>query len=376
MKRILVTAITLLCVSTPAFSYDFIFCHPSIADSGTFITAMLAEEDIDTFVDRYLGSTPTLAELQDYDGCMITSDGNFPDPTSFGNVLADYVDGGGVLIIATFAYGGIGGCGIQGDIAQDPYSPLAVQDGDYGSGMWNLDVDNPEEPGHPILDGVTAVGCNWHNNNRPLNSCGNLLVKWTGGANGLAYNDNQNVVGFTGYPCIDYGWMTGDGPLMFRNAFVWMIEGGPPGYFNLLTPEDGTVIDVFTKSSGGDAVSSIVKADGPARAGTLRLYNPTQTPVDIDVEFTWEESDGAEEYEFLVDDDYNFASPIVDETGLTDTTYTHTFTVDHSMLLYWRVVAWNEVGDTQCNDDFSFEFDYNNTNVAPASFGTIKAAFK
>jgi hypothetical protein len=164
---------------------------------------------------------------------------------------------------------------------------------------------------------------------------------------------------------------------IWENIFEYLDDPGfKPGNFSLLTPEDGAIIDVFTRGAGDDPVSAIVKADGPARAGTIELRNPTQDPVDVDVEFTWELSEGAEEYQFLVDDDYNFASPIVDEMGITEETYTYTFTVDHSMLLYWRVVAWNENGEKPCNEDFSFEFDYNNTNVAPVSLGTIKATFK
>jgi hypothetical protein len=372
MKRVLAITVGFLFISAPAFSYDFIFCHPTIADSGTFAAAMLAQDDIDTFVDWYIGTTPTLGDLEPYDGCMITSDGPFPDPTGFGNTLADYVDGGGVLIIATFAYGGIGGCGIQGDIAQDPYSPLAVQDGDYGSGMWSLDIANPDEPGHPALEGVTAVSCNWHNNNRPLNSCGHSIVKWTGGANGLAYNDNQNVVGFTGYPCIDYGWMTGDGPLMFRNAFVWMLNP-IPGAFNLLAPADGEVIDVFTR---GEEPGLVAEAMSVKNAGAVTLYNRTSDPVDVEVEFTWEEAVGAEDYQILVDDDYTMATPVVDESGITETVFTYTFSVDETITYYWRVIAFNVNGERQCNDDFEFEFNYNNTGIAPASLGHVKAAFR
>jgi hypothetical protein len=238
------------------------------------------------------------------------------------------------------------------------------------------------DPGHPLFEGVTpdwytsvayTVGyyLNWVTREGvPILGFTEDETAWQAGI--VVGNEGRTLLG--GYnPTYD----PDEAVDIWTNIFEYLDDPGfKPASFNLLTPEDGTVIDVFTKGSGGDAVSSIVKADGPARAGTLKLYNPTQDPVDIDVDFTWEESDGAEEYEFLVDDDYNFASPIVDETGLTDTMYTHTFTVDHSMLLYWRVVAWNEAGDKACNDDFSFEFDYNNTNVAPASLGTIKATFQ
>jgi hypothetical protein len=151
----------------------------------------------------------------------------------------------------------------------------------------------------------------------------------------------------------------------------------PPGEFALLTPEDGAVIDVFTRGTGGDeSAARVATPGGLAKTGTVTLFNPTQDPVDIDVEFTWEESENVETYDLTVDDDDDFSSPEIEETDLTEETYTHTFTVIESITYYWTVMAHNEVGDTACDEDFTFEFDYNNTTVAPTSFGTVKAAFR
>jgi hypothetical protein len=151
----------------------------------------------------------------------------------------------------------------------------------------------------------------------------------------------------------------------------------PPGEFALLTPEDGAVIDVFTRGAGGDEFNALADAPGGlAKAGTVILYNPTQDPVDVDVEFTWEESEEAEMYDLICDDDDDFSSPEFEATDLTDETYTYTFTVTESIVYYWTVTAYNDVGDTPCDENFSFEFDYNNTYVAPASLGEVKATFR
>jgi hypothetical protein len=152
---------------------------------------------------------------------------------------------------------------------------------------------------------------------------------------------------------------------------------GAPGSFSLLTPEDEAVIEVF-QSGRDEPVSAVTgsASGGVNNAGTVTLYNPTSDPVDVDVEFTWEESANAEEYELLVDDDDDFSAPEVDETGITGESYTHTFTVTESITYYWRVIASNEDGDRQCSDDFSFEFDYNNTSIMPSSLGNIKATFR
>jgi hypothetical protein len=148
----------------------------------------------------------------------------------------------------------------------------------------------------------------------------------------------------------------------------------PPGEFALLTPEDGAVIDVFDGGRSENDFTAITA--GPSKSGSFTLHSRTEEPVDVPVLFDWEESEGAETYDLTVDDNDDFSSPEVELTDLTTDFYTYTFTVTESITYYWTVMAHNEVGDTACDEDFSFEFDYNNTNVAPASLGTIKATFQ
>lgn len=186
------------------------------------------------------------------------------------------------------------------------------------------------------------------------------------------------VVGNEGRTCLG-GYMPTYDPDeavdIWTNIWEYLDTGGAtaPAAFNLLTPADGEIIDVFTR---GEDPGFVAEAISGKNAGTVTLYNRTSDPVDIEVEFTWEEAEGAEEYQLLVDDDYTFNSPLVDESGITDLTFTYTFSVDESVLYYWRVIASNENGDTLCNDDFTFEFDYNNTSITSTSLGHVKAAFR
>jgi hypothetical protein len=162
--------------------------------------------------------------------------------------------------------------------------------------------------------------------------------------------------------------------LCIDNVTQW---GPPPGEFALLTPEDGETIYVFDgrreeKKSAAKALS----VSGIKALAAVTLNNRTDDPVDVDVEFTWEESEFAEEYQLIVDDNDDFSSPEVDVTGITEESYTETFTVTESITYYWRVIAsYEEGGETTCGEDFEFEFDYNNVNVTPASLGHIKSAF-
>jgi len=134
--------------------------------------------------------------------------------------------------------------------------------------------------------------------------------------------------------------------------------------FKLEEPDDGEVFDTFGRGAGTTIVSAAVK--GAETRGT---------PGDVDVTFEWEEVVRADSYELLVDDNDDFSSPEVHETGIVDTEYTHTFTVTEDVTYYWYIVCNAPEGDFDSADVFSFEFNYNNTNVAPSSLGRIKAGF-
>jgi hypothetical protein len=236
------------------------------------------------------------------------------------------------------------------------------------------------DEGNPIFDGVTP---NW--TNPGVITAGYKLnwatragipilgftadeTAWEAGI--VVGNDGRTLLG--GYnPTYD----PDEAIAIWTNIWEYLDTGGipMPQPFNLLTPADGEVIDVFTR---GEEPGFVAEAMSMKNTGAVTLYNRTSDPVDVEVEFTWEESVNAEEYQILVDDDYTMVSPVVDESGIADLEFTHTFSVDETITYYWRVIASNENGEKQCNDDFSFEFDYNNTSIAPASLGHVKATFR
>lgn len=226
MSRLIILTALVLIVSGSAFAYDILCAHCDIAgyESG-FVSALNGEADMD--VDTwaiYPANTPTLSDLTPYDGVMTWSNYAYPDPSGWGDVLAEYVDGGGKVVLATFAFAS--GWGIQGDIADSPYSPFTVN-GTVQAGGSTLDSDY-DEPGHPIVEGVsTQPWCQYYVSGCSLTTGASLVAHWLTSANALGYNENYDVVGFTGYPG-NYGtWVTGDYSLIIRNAFVWMIEYEP-----------------------------------------------------------------------------------------------------------------------------------------------------
>ena len=99
-------------------------------------------------------ATPTLDQLQQYDIVVPFSDTMFLEPAALGNTLANYVDGGGIVVQYGFSHAGPGDrAGITGRWLRDGYNPY-----DYSE---NLET-NPFslgtfEAGHPLMARVTAL---------------------------------------------------------------------------------------------------------------------------------------------------------------------------------------------------------------------------
>ena len=71
------------------------------------------------------GSTPTLAQLRSYQSVMVYSDGSFNDSVALGNVLADYIDQGGGVVLQTFSFYSGAGLGILGRVTNG-YLPFTT----------------------------------------------------------------------------------------------------------------------------------------------------------------------------------------------------------------------------------------------------------
>jgi hypothetical protein len=151
-----------------------------IADLQGKLTAFGYFPTVDAF--NAAAGTPTLVELQAYDAILVVSDTNFSDSVTLGDNVADYVDGGGAVVVTEFTNSNPGDDTLQGRFATDDYYviPRAVSNGSAGPfGLLALDS------GHPIFDGVSSFsgGTGSH---RPFGSvvpgAYNLLAVWDDGA--------------------------------------------------------------------------------------------------------------------------------------------------------------------------------------------------
>src|SRR5206468_758837 len=68
------------------------------------ISASAVFGDVEAFLVKSGHPVPTLQNLEAYGAVLVYSDASFNDSQALGNVLADYVDGGGGVVLATFAF--------------------------------------------------------------------------------------------------------------------------------------------------------------------------------------------------------------------------------------------------------------------------------
>ena len=108
------------------FQVLIVYADPRSADSVS--TEIQAEPSV-TAVDLFDASiaTPTLGQLQQYDIVVPFGDTAFFDSRTLGDILADYVDGGGIVVQYGFSHAGPGDpAEINGRWLRDGYNPVRL----------------------------------------------------------------------------------------------------------------------------------------------------------------------------------------------------------------------------------------------------------
>jgi hypothetical protein len=124
----------------------------STVENALHSTGLLDSSRIDVIVNS--GGTPTLAQLEAYDAVLLWTDNAFTDPVAIGNVLADYIDRGGSVVMATFAFSRSAGNNwwVGGRFMDEEYSPFGISERRAStSGVLNLSSAKLD---HPIFDGI------------------------------------------------------------------------------------------------------------------------------------------------------------------------------------------------------------------------------
>jgi hypothetical protein len=209
-------------------SVVIVISDASIAEADEVKQALLdagIADVVDCLDARY--STPTLADIENY-GCVITwSRSAYADATTWGDVLADYVDVGGAVVVtqlALFTSSAIGGRFMS------ELSPLTA--GYNGYQTHNLGWYDPT---HPIMEGVTSCSSYY-----------NYEIQHRGNVEDVAHYDNDwplvavnadhpNVVGINAAFGQSYRRWTGDMMTILLNSVVYARQSAPAAFMTCET---------------------------------------------------------------------------------------------------------------------------------------------
>jgi hypothetical protein len=126
--------------------------------------------------------TPTASDFEGIDVAFVVSDDDWADSVALGNVLADFVDGGGRVVESTFSlYCPEAGLGVSGRWVTDGYGAMVNSNPDCDQ----RDGDGPlgfaaVVPTSPLLAGVTSFngGSSSYRNDATLAPSAVLVANW------------------------------------------------------------------------------------------------------------------------------------------------------------------------------------------------------
>jgi hypothetical protein len=215
-----------------------------------------------TYVDTR-DVTPTLAELQAYDAVLVWTNGDPLDPVALGDRLADYVDGGGRVVLATFGFGP--GGQVKGRIMTPAYSPFTWNGSNYADS--SLGTYNGSSP---LMSGVASLTGHYRDN-MTLNAGAQLVASWADGQPLLATNHFAEVLGINLYPGENsHLGLGGDYARLFANALGYVVPtylavyvtlldySGDPTYYNVKVELLQAGIVVYSAMAQGAPTRTVV----------------------------------------------------------------------------------------------------------------------
>jgi subtilisin family serine protease len=174
-------------------------------------------------------STMTLEELVPYQLIVTTNNNRWSDAganPNIGNILADYVDIGGKIIMAGFAWDDPAyGWHLEGRLMDEGHTPYRTSTADLGAASLGL-----YDPLHPVMQGVAglaAVGT-VRRQALPLEAGATWIADWDDGQPCI-YAQGTSVLGYN--LLLDWsgaGWpWSGDVPTLLENSIGWLISHAP-----------------------------------------------------------------------------------------------------------------------------------------------------
>jgi hypothetical protein len=213
-----------LTIALPAHATSVLLVHAARSQNDDVAAGLVATGAF-TAVDSFDAElmTPWVEDLLPYDAVLVYSDHSFDDSVTLGNVLADYADAGGGVVLAVFSHGSVA---LEGRFVDEGYEPFTGS----SQGQGDLLTLVPTLPDHALLADVTAFdgGTGSFHTDDPVVADGAVTVAtWS---NGLPLVVTKGTsVGLNFFPPssdarADLWTATTDGDLLLRNALQFAAD--------------------------------------------------------------------------------------------------------------------------------------------------------
>jgi hypothetical protein len=181
---------------------------------------------------------PSLAALQSSaDATLFITDSIGHDSgldVSLGNLLADFNDAGGGVVLTVFSWNPPGAIGGGGRIFSGGYSPFSSFPGQSGGGLLSLLTSDVN---HPILDNVNSFRAEFDNLSPTLDAGATVIARYTNGRPLVALNADQDVVALNFFPSPGTSrnsqFLTGDYANLVNNALYFSAQIPEPASLSL-----------------------------------------------------------------------------------------------------------------------------------------------
>ena len=177
----------------------------------------------------YINQLPGLDFLSNFDVVLLFMNGIFDESASLGTQLADYVNMGGNVVVASFYFqgrsdSGVGSVGWGALESLDPFTSTG------GATYQAVTLESILDPAHPIMNGVTALTSTSYSSGVAAKTGATVLAEWDDGAPMVGFQTGpagQRIVGVSLYPAATQT-VTGDVNTLWQNAVRWAGEIGGP----------------------------------------------------------------------------------------------------------------------------------------------------
>jgi len=241
-----------------------ILCPDSVLATGLVSTRLSAFTDltVSTISDANIAAL-TVGNLSTYQVCFAFNDRTWESVggarANIGNVLSQYIDGGGkvveCLFIKSFDNWGVAGTYVSGGYSA--FGSTTTDSWDTASTMGTIVT-----PGHPIMTGVTSLEQYFDTQDPTLAAGATQIVDWNSGD--IAIAAKPSVVSFNLLPVDPEGteMIGGDAWTAIHNAIVWMVTSAG------IQDVSGTEISIYP-----NPVKDQLHINTGATEGTLTITN-------------------------------------------------------------------------------------------------------